>query len=155
MKKVLSLVLAMVMLFTLGTVAFAEEEKPITVNFVINGELVKSIQVDYEEDYNSQAPDVRREISNGIKYEFGGWETNNYYYTGTIYEKLPVIEEGTPIYEITFVATYTETEYDGEEIIEDILGDNTVAGFKSIWEGFLQFLQQVILYIAAFISFGN
>ena len=155
MKKVLSLVLALVMLFTLGTVAFAEDEKPITVNFVIDGELVKTIQVDYEEDFNSQAPDVRREISNGIKYEFGGWETNDYYYTGTIYENLPVIEEGTPIYEITFIATYTETEYDGEEIAEDVFGENAVAGFKTIWEGFLKFLQQVILYIAAFISFGN
>ena len=155
MKKVLSLVLALMMLFTLGTVAFAEDEKPITVNFVIDGELVKTIQVDYEEDFNSQAPDVRREISNGIKYEFGGWETNDYYYTGTIYENLPVIEEGTPIYEITFIATYTETEYDGEEIAEDVFGENAVAGFKTIWEGFLKFLQQVILYIAAFISFGN
>ncbi len=153
MKKVLSLVLALAMLFTLGTIAFAADEKPITVNFVIGGELVKTIQVDYEEDFNSQAPDVRREISNGIKYEFGGWETNNYYYTGTIYEKLPVIEEGTPIYEITFSATYTETEYDGEEILGDIVGDDTIAGFKSIWASFLAFLQKVIIYIAALISF--
>lgn len=155
MKKVLSLVLALVMLFTLGTVAFAEEEKPITVNFVIGGELVKTIQVDYDEDYNSQAPDIRREISNGIKYEFGGWETNNYYYTGTIYETLPVIEDGTPIYEITFVATYTETEYDGEEILEDIIGDNAMTSVKTIWASFIEFLQKVILYIAAFISFGG
>lgn len=156
MKKVLSLVLALAMLFTMGTLAFAaDEEKPITVNFVIEGEVVKSIQVDYGEDYNSQAPDIRREISNGIKYEFGGWETNDYYYGGTIYETLPVIEEGTPIYEITFKATYTETEYDGEEIFEDIVGDSAAAGLKSIWEGFLAFIQQVILYIAAFISFGN
>lgn len=156
MKKVLSLVLALAILFTMGTLAFAaDEEKPITVNFVIEGEVVKSIQVDYGEDYNSQAPDIRREISNGIKYEFGGWETNDYYYGGTIYETLPVIEEGTPIYEITFKATYTETEYDGEEIFEDIVGDNAAAGLKSIWEGFLAFIQQVILYIAAFISFGN
>ncbi|MBQ7296049.1 MAG: hypothetical protein IJW86_07635 [Clostridia bacterium] len=155
MKKVLSLMLALAMLFTMGTVAFAADEKPITINFVIEGELVKSIQVDYGEDYNSQAPDIRREISNGIKYEFGGWETTNKYYGGTIYEKLPVIEEGTPVYEITFTATYTETEYDGEEIASDILGDNTVAGFKTIWASFVEFLQQVLLYIAAFISFGN
>ncbi len=154
MKKVLSLVLALAMLFTMGTLAFAaDEEKPITVNFVIEGEVVKTIQVDYGEDYNSQAPDIRREISNGIKYEFGGWETNDYYYGGTIYETLPVIEEGTPIYEITFKATYTETEYDGEEILEDIVGDNAAAGLKTIWENFLAFLQQIILYIAAFISF--
>ena len=155
MKKVLSLVLAMVMLLALGTVAFAEEEKPITVNFEIDGEIVKTIKVDFDEDFNSQAPDIRREISNGIKYEFGGWETLNYYYTGTIYETLPVIEEGTPIYEITFIATYTETEYDGEEIAEDIFGENAVAGFKTIWAGFVEFLQKVILYLAAFISFGN
>lgn len=156
MKKVLSLVLALAMLFTMGTLAFAaDEEKPITVNFVIDGEVVKSIQVDYGEDYNSQAPDIRRVISNGIKYEFGGWETNDYYYGGTIYETLPIIEEGTPIYEITFKATIGETVYDGEEIFEDIVGDSAAAGLKSIWEGFLAFIQQVILYIAAFISFGN
>lgn len=153
MKKILSLVMVLAMLFTLGTVAFAADEKPITVNFVIDGELVKSIQVDYEEDFNSQAPDIRREISNGIKYEFGGWETTNKYYNSTIYETLPVIEEGTPIYEITFTATYTETEYDGEEFAEDIFGENTVAGFKTVWAGFIEFLQKVILYLAAFISF--
>ena len=66
-----------------------------------------------------------------------------------------MIEEGTPIYEITFIATYTETEYDGEEIAEDIFGENAVAGFKTIWAGFVEFLQKVILYLAAFISFGN
>ncbi len=153
MKKVLSLVLALAMLFTMGTIAFAADEKPITVNFVIDGELVKTIQVGYGEDYNSQAPDIRREISNGIKYEFGGWETDNRYYGGTIYENLPVIDEDVPVYELTFTATYTETEYDGEEILGDIIGDGAVSGFKTIWESFIAFIQQIILYIAAFISF--
>lgn len=153
MKKVLSLVLALAMLFALTAVAFAADKKPVTVHFVIEGEVVKTIQVDYGEDYNSQAPDIRREISNGIKYEFGGWETDHKYYGGTIYETLPVIDEDVPVHEITFTATYTETEYDGEEILGDIVGDEAVTGLKSIWDEFVKFLQQVLLYIAAFISF--
>ncbi len=154
MKKVISLILALTMLFALGTVAFAaeEDEKPITVNFVIDGEVKKTIQVDYGEDFNSQAPNVKKSISNGIKYEFAGWDCDNKYYNDTIYETLPVISENTPVYKITFTATYTETKYDGEEIIADIIGDDAMAGIKTILAEFITFLKTIILYLAAFIT---
>ncbi len=152
MKKVLSLIVALTMLFSIAATALAADEKPITVHFVINEEVVKTITVDYGEDYNSQAPDIRREISNGIKYEFGGWEADHRYYSGKIFETLPIITEDVPIEEVTFTATYTETEYDGEEIITDIIGDNAMTSLKTVWQEFLKFLQTIILYFAAFFS---
>lgn len=156
MKKVISLILALTMLLSFGTMAFAaqEEEKPIKINFVIDGETVKTIYVDYNEDYNSQAPNVKKSISGGIKYEFSGWECSNKYYSGTIYEKLPVITETSPVYELTFTATYSETEIDGETIIGDIIGDDAMTGLKTIFDEFINFLKTVILYLAAFITIG-
>ncbi len=150
MKKILSLVMAVVMLFSLSAIAFAADEKPVTVHFVIDNEVVKTITVDYGEDYNSQAPDIRREISGGIKYEFGGWECDHKYYSGTIYESLPVIDEDVPVYELTFTATYVETEYDGEEIVKDIIGDDATMNLKALWDEFVKFIQTIILYFAAF-----
>lgn len=157
MKKIISLILALTMIFTLGLTAFAvEEEKPVKVNFKIDGEVVKTIYVDYGEDFNSQAPSIKKEISGGIKYEFSGWDCDNKYYAGTIYETLPVISETTPVYELTFTATYTETKYDGEEIVDDIIGgiigDDALSGLKTLLDEFIAFLKTVILYLAAFIT---
>lgn len=156
MKKVISLILVLTMLFSFGTMVFAAEqdEKPIKINFVIDGKVEKTIYVDYDEDYNSQAPNVKKSISNGIKYEFAGWECDNKYYKGAIYTNLPVIKETVPVYELTFTATYSETEFDGEEIITDIIGDDMMSSLKTIWDEFLVFLKTIILYLATFITVG-
>lgn len=156
MKKVISLILVLTMLFSFGTMVFAAEqdEKPIKINFVIDDEVKKTIYVDYGEDYNSQAPNVKKSISNGIKYEFAGWECDNKYYKGAIYTNLPVIQETVPVYELTFKATYSETEFDGEEIITDIIGDDMMSSLKTIWDEFLVFLKTIILYLATFITVG-
>lgn len=156
MKKVISLILVLTMLFSFGTMVFAAEqdEKPIKINFVIDGKVEKTIYVDYDEDYNSQAPNVKKSISNGIKYEFAGWECDNKYYKGAIYTNLPVIKETVPVYELTFTATYSETEFDGEEIITDIIGDDMMSSLKTIWDEFLVFLKTIILYLATFITIG-
>lgn len=152
MKKFISLAIALIMLFSMATIAFAADEKPITVHFVINEEVVKTITVDYGEDYNSQAPDIKREISNGIKYEFAGWEADHKYYSGKLFETLPIITEDDPIAEVTFTATYSETEYDGEEIITDIIGDGAMTSLKTVWQEFVAFLKTVLLYFAVFLS---
>lgn len=149
MKKIISLLLAAMMIFSLACVASAEGEKPITINFVVEGETVKTIQVDYDEDYNSQAPVIRTQISNGMKKEFGGWECNNKVYN-KIYSSLPVIPDGAPVYELTFIATFTEEPYDGEEIVEDIIGDDAMVGLRTIWDSLLAFLQQILLIFSSF-----
>lgn len=154
MKKVLSLILAVTMLFSLATIAFAADEKPITINFVIDGEIASTITVDYGEDYTSKAPKVLPRISDGIKYEFAGWECNDKYYS-SIYENLPIIEEDAPIYELTFTATFSEVPYDGEEFVEDIIGDEAMFNIKAVWEGFINFLQQVLFYISSLLAFGT
>lgn len=151
MKKLLAILLTISMIFTLSAAAVAAEEKPLTIHFVV-GEEITTVYANYGDDLNELAPSIKREISGGIKYEFGGWETTHKAYAGMIFETLPIITEDDPVSEITFTATYTETEYDGEEIITDIVGDNAVNFLKQAYEKLILFFQEIILMIMGFFA---
>ena len=164
MKKIISLILAVLMIFSVTAVAaFAEDEarKPIKVTFVYdiadsNGIAVgttKVIYVDYEEDFTSKAPKDTY-ISDGYKYYITGWETAQYGVPGTVYEKLPKIAQNDLITDITFKACYSVEKFTAGGVIEDvagdIFGDSTLNFFSYIMEQLKTWFAQFILFLRNF-----
>lgn len=128
MKKIISLMLAVIMIFSVAAMAVSaadETTKPVKVTFIYDGDDGKGlavpketvIYVDYGENFTSKAPKATY-ISGGWKYYIVGWTTDDYGQAGTVYENLPTIPEGDGIKEITFHA-----EMGAEEVtVENVIG---------------------------------
>ncbi len=164
MKKIISLILAVIMIFSVTAVAtFAadEAEGPVKITFTYDGPdknglpipKTKVIYVQYDEDYTSKAP-KETYISGGYKYYIEGWEAVGYG-DGTIYSKaLPKISKGDGITEVTFKACMgAEVATAGGmlgDAAEDILGENTINFFNYIIEQLRLWFGKLILFLRNF-----
>ena len=128
MKKIISLLLAVVMIFSLTATAAFAADKPLKVTFLDDrGDVMKEIYVDYGENYTSQAP-TDTYVDEGYMYSIGGWEANLPAFKGTILEKLPAFIEADGITEVTYRAVYDVEPFTPDNVIGDvvdnILGQN-------------------------------
>lgn len=171
MKKIISLILAVVMIFSVTAVgAFAADEtnKPITITFIyddadvkgIGVEKTKVIYVDYGEDYNSKVPEgAYYSTVDGVKYKFytDTWTTTETAYSSKLYEKgyFPAITALDNITSITFKADMAVEEVTVENVIggavEGIVGEETVDLFNSFVELIKLWFNKFLLYIRNFL----
>lgn len=157
MKKIISLLLAVVMIFSLtATAAFAANDanKPIKITFLDDrGDVMKEIYVDYGENYTSQAP-TDTYIDEGYKYSIGGWEANLPAFKGMILVKLPSFVEADGITEVTYKAVYDVEEFTADNVIGDVVngvfGENTTDLFSSFIQLIKEFFQKIIMYLMNF-----
>lgn len=157
MKKIVSILLAVVMIFSLtATVALAADAKPVKITFLDDrGAVMKEINVAYGEDYTSKAP-VDTYIDGGYKYFISGWESDHPALKGQVFEKLPVIAEKDKITALTFKASYSVVEVTPDNVIDGVVdgifGENTTDMFGSLIELVKSFFQQFIMFIMNFIA---
>ncbi len=172
MKKIISLILAVLMIFSVTAVAaFAAEEsqKPVKVTFIyddadINGRLAvtktKEIYVDYDEDYNSKIPVgsylVEGDDGKTYKVYTALWSTDRAGYNTTLFEKgkFPVFGKNDGVTEITFKADMASEEVTAGGVIGDaaegILGESTVNFFSYIIEQIKLWFGKLILFLRNF-----
>ena len=166
MKKIISLILAVLMVFSVTAMAVSaadETTKPIKITFVYdsadsNGKAVeaeKVIYVDYGEDYNKEAPKDTY-IDGGFKYFISGWETEDYGPKNYIHTSLPVVPAtDTQIKEIKFRACYDVEKVTPGGVVEDaaesLLGESTVEFFNYIVKQLELWFGQFILFLRNFL----
>lgn len=171
MKKILSLILAVVMIFSVTAVAaFAAEEtqKPVKVTFIYDDadssglpvEKTTEIYVDYGEDFNSQVPEgtyyIKGDDGKTYKIYTDLWSTDTPGYSGTLFEKghFNAFDANDLITEITFKASMATKEVTAGGVIEDaaesILGESTVTFFSYIIEQIKVWFSQFILFLRNF-----
>ena len=173
MKKLISLILALIMVFAVTSVGvFAAEEttKPVKITFIYDDgdltgnagvEKTKVIYVDYDEDYNSQIPygSYLTKGDDGATYKVftGTWETTTAGYNTKLYEKghFPTFSALDGVTEITFKANMETEKVTAENIVggavEEVLGESTTAFFKYIIEQIKTWFGKLILYIRNFL----
>ena len=111
MKKLISLILAVVMIFSVTAMAVSaadEATKPVKVTFIYDKADIKGIPVpetkviyvDYGENYTKDAPKSTY-IAAGWKYEIVGWTTTDVGPADRVWVNLPTIAEGDGVKEIT------------------------------------------------------
>ena len=171
MKKIISLILAVIMIFavtSVGVFAADETTKPIEITFIYddgdltgsNGiEKTKVIYVDYDEDYNSKVPygSYLTKGNDGETYKVftGTWETTTPGYT-KLYEKghFPSFSALDGVTKITFKANMETEKVTVESVIggaaEDVLGESTVAFFEYIIEQIKVWFGKLMLYLRNF-----
>lgn len=154
MKKIVSLLLAVLMIFSLTATAFAADDasKPLKIIFTDErGYVLKEINVAYGEDYTSKAPEDTT-IDGGYKTYITGWESD--LQPGVVMTTLPVINAADGFTELTFKASYTTVEVTAENVIggvvDEILGENTTDLFTSFIQLIKEFIQQFIMYLMNF-----
>ncbi len=159
MKKIISLILAVIMIFSVTAMAVSaadETQKPIKVTFKYDKDdgkgiaipAEKVIYVDYNEDFTKKAPQETY-IQGGWKFYIEGWSTDDYGPAGKVYTKLPTIPESDGITEITFTAQTGAEEVTVGGVIGDaadtILGEDTVSFFTYIIEQIKVWLGKLLL----------
>lgn len=174
MKKIISLILAVLMIFSATAFAFAADEanpnpenKPIKITFVYDvtdrsGLPVRTssdIYVDYGEDFNDQVPESSyyTDTKDG-KYRvyIGFWTTDKAGYNITNWKKgsFVAFPEGSSVTEITFEAQpATEKVTAGNTIggaSEDLFGINIVELFAKFFEQFKVWFAEIILLLGNF-----
>ena len=152
MKKIISLVLAVIMIFSVTAMAVSaadETTKPIKVTFVYDADdgkglavpREKVVYVDYGENFTKKAPKDTY-ISGGYKYFIEGWSTDTYGPKGTVWVNLPTISESDGIKEITFNAQMGAEEVTvenviggaAEDVVNGIFGESTMSFINYIIE---------------------
>ena len=157
MKKIISLLLAVVMIFSLtatAALAAGDADKPIKITFLDDrGDVMKEIYVDYGENYTSKAP-TDTYIDEGYKYSICGWEANLTAYKGIVLTKLPTFTEIDGITEVTYRAVYDVEEFTADNVIggvvDNILGENTTNIFSSFIQLIKEFFQNLLMYLMNF-----
>ena len=171
MKKIISLLLAVIMIFSVtavGVFAADETQKPVKITFIYDDadvkglavEKTKVIYVDYGEDFNSQVPTGVYYANEGdarYKYYTDVWATEKAGYSSTLWEKgkFPVFNEADGVKEITFKAQMGVEKVTAENIIggaaEEILGTDTMAIFNYFIEQIKVWFGKLMLYIRNFL----
>lgn len=157
MKKLISLLLAVVMIFSLtATAAFAADDtsKPIKITFLDDrGDVMKEIYVDYGENYTSQAP-TDTYVAEGYIYSIGGWEASLSAFKGTVLVNLPTFVEADGITEVTYEAVYDVKEFTADNVVGDVVngvfGENTTDLFSSFIQLIKEFFQNILMYLMNF-----
>jgi hypothetical protein len=153
MKKLISLILAVIMIFSVTAVAVSaadETTKPVKITFVYDEDdgkgngvpRTKEITVNYGDNFTSKAPKGSYTHA-GWKYTICGWTTEGYGKPDYVYDKqLPTVSEGDGITELTFYAVYDakEVTLEGvvgdttEDIVNGLFGDSTMTFINYIIE---------------------
>lgn len=132
MKKLISLILAVIMIFSVTAVAVSaadETTKPVKITFEYDADdgkgngvpRTKVIYVDYGEDFTRQAPKDYY-INAGWKHYIVGWTVEGYGEAGKVWTNLPVVYENEGIKELTFVAQPGSEEVTVEGVVGDAVG---------------------------------
>jgi len=116
MKKAFSVLLSVLVIFSMvGVMAFAAEP-PITVNFVdYDGKVLKTINVLPGAQINEYVPaNPERADTDTTDYTFAGWkdENGNLLHKSTI-PVAPQLAEGEATKTVTYTASYTEKDTTG------------------------------------------
>lgn len=176
MKKVISILLVALTLFSFATVAFAEgeteEKTSFTVKFEYNledGSVYIDIKtVPYGTDLDTVAPETPSYVypyDNTKLAKFDYWRTNHPSFKDEVeITNLPVIDKLSNVDEITFIAEYRYVDNDfkhqaqekGEEFIESIIpGATETFGniselFSSLGELLKKWFSMFIFYVQSF-----
>ncbi len=142
MKKTLALILAVLVAFSMFSVAAVAADDLVSVQFVdYDGKEIKISHVIVGEDISAYAPkeDPARENTDKVKYTFAGWKSNNPDDT-KVYSKyqLPAATE-----DVVYTATYSE-----EKITA---GQNLLQFFRSIFER----INLIFQYFATIFNFDT
>lgn len=158
MKKIVSLLLAVIMVFSLTATAAlaADESKPVTITFLDDrGSVLKVINVAYGESYSGQAP-TDTYIDDGYKYSICGWESDLAAFRGQVLtnDNLPVVNAGDDITELTFKAAYDVEPFTPDNVIGDVVdgifGENTTDLFGTFIQLIKDFFQRFIMFLMNF-----
>lgn len=163
MKKLISLILAVIMIFSVTAVAVSaadETTKPVKITFVYdvddgkgNGvERTKPITVDYGENFTNQAPKGSYTHA-GWKYTISGWTVEGYGEAGKVWTNLPTVSEGDGITELTFTAVYDAKEVTvegvvgdaAEDVVNGLFGESTTTFINYIIEQIKVWLGKLLL----------
>lgn len=172
MKKIISILLVALTLFSFATVSFAADEattqeKPVTVIFEIydsEGNLkYVTVGVDYEEKIPvPETPSWVHPSDKTQKMFFTHWTSNHPSYEGQVIENILPIYANDVIKEITFTAQYEPRENNIQNNVQEGLGnivDNLPGAdafegmgdaFSTIIELIRKWVMQFVLYIRAF-----
>ena len=141
MKKTLALILAMLVAFSMFSVAAVATDNLVSVQFVdYDGKEIQSSSVTIGESISAYAPnDPVRENTDKAEYTFKGWKSNNPEDT-KVYSKyqLPAATE-----DVVFTATYSE-----EKVTS---GQNLLQFFRSIFER----INLIFQYFATIFNFDT
>lgn len=141
MKKTLALILAMLVAFSMFSVAAVATDNLVSVQFVdYDGKEIRSASVTIGDSISAYAPaDPVRENTDKAEYTFAGWKSNNPEDT-KVYSKyqLPAATEN-----VIYTATYSE-----EKVTE---GQNLLQFFRSIFER----INLIFQYFATIFNFDT
>lgn len=141
MKKTLALILAMLVAFSMFSVAAVATDNLVSVQFVdYDGKEIQSSSVTIGESISAYAPDDPvRENTDKAEYTFAGWKSNNPEDT-KVYSKyqLPAATEN-----VIYTATYSEEKVTA--------GQNLLQFFRSIFER----INLIFQYFATIFNFDT
>ena len=141
MKKTLALILAMLVAFSMFSVAAVATDNLVSVQFVdYDGKEIQSSSVTIGDSISACAPDNPvRENTDKAEYTFAGWKSNNPEDT-KVYSKyqLPAATEN-----VVYTATYSE-----EKVTS---GQNLLQFFRSIFER----INLIFQYFATIFNFDT
>lgn len=141
MKKTLALILAMLVAFSMFSVAAVATDNLVSVQFVdYDGKEIQSSSVTIGESISAYAPnDPVRENTDKAEYTFAGWKSNNPEDT-KVYSKyqLPAATEN-----VIYTATYSEEKVTA--------GQNLLQFFRSIFER----INLIFQYFATIFNFDT
>ena len=141
MKKTLALILAMLVAFSMFSVAAVATDNLVSVQFVdYDGKEIQSSSVTIGDSISACAPDNPvRENTDKAEYTFAGWKSNNPEDT-KVYSKyqLPAATE-----DVVYTATYSE-----EKVTS---GQNLLQFFRSIFER----INLIFQYFATIFNFDT
>ena len=141
MKKTLALILAMLVAFSMFSVAAVATDNLVSVQFVdYDGKEIQSSSVTIGDSISACAPDNPvRENTDKAKYTFAGWKSNNSEDT-KVYSKyqLPAATE-----DVVYTATYSEEKVTA--------GQNLLQFFRSIFER----INLIFQYFATIFNFDT
>lgn len=141
MKKTLALILAMLVAFSMFSVAAVATDNLVSVQFVdYDGKEIRSASVTIGDSISAYAPaDPVRENTDKAEYTFAGWKSNNPEDT-KVYSKyqLPAATEN-----VIYTATYSEEKVTA--------GQNLLQFFRSIFER----INLIFQYFATIFNFDT
>ncbi len=141
MKKTLALILAMLVAFSMFSVAAVAADDLVTVKFVdYDGKEIKSSQVAVGETLTAYAPkDPVRENTDTAKYTFAGWKSSDANDSELyFYNTLPAARV-----DVVYTATYVEEKVTA--------GQNLLQFFRSIFER----INLIFQYFATIFNFDT
>lgn len=161
MKKALSILLSVLIIFSVSCIAFAEDvtvaDPPITINFYVDGVLKQTIKVSEGDkatpSYVVEAiGNPEKEADETATYTFDGWvpcdengaavESDIKYYSGTFPAHSLKDGETTSVY--NYCATFVAEEIDNENVTLWKFIESIFARINSIFEYFAKIFEGII-----------